>query len=166
MAGVGWGVMGYVIAVFIIFLVIIGMVVVGHQTTTGYLEKIQFQRGRKQKLTQALRDAKQGLADLRETQMFITRQLEGVADYSLGAAGGDLITGTGKPAARRAAMAHHTVVDVLLAEKLLSSEDLMKAENYKLQSKSPYAIDEILSLLGYVSPDVIQRIKRRYPNLS
>ncbi len=160
--------MSALVAVFFIFLLIVGVVAFGHQVTTGYLDKIQKQRSRKQQLQMNYRELKQTVTELREQEVTLTRQVDGFVDFSLGALteGNDLITGIAKPGARRATTAHHTVVDVLLAEKLLSPEDLMKAENYKQQSKSPYAIDEILSLLGYVSADVIERIKRRYPNLS
>lgn len=160
--------MSTVVGVFIIFIIIIGMVGFAHQVTTGCTEKIQRERGRKQQLQMAYREKKQDLTELKEMELSLIRQVEGNLDYSLGALaeGGDLITDISKPARKSSSMANQTIIDVLLAEKLLSPEDLMKAENYKQQSKSPYAIDEILSLLGYVSPDIIQRIKRRYPNLS
>ncbi|MFV0347977.1 MAG: hypothetical protein ACK5JO_05270 [Halodesulfovibrio sp.] len=161
--------MSMLFGVFIVFVLIIGVAGFGYQATTGLTDKIQVQRARKQQLQMKYRETKQTLTDLKEMELSLTRQLDGVDDYSIGALteGGDLITGVQKPAAKkRATTAQQTVVDVLLAEKLLSPEDLAKAENYKQQSKSPYEIDEILSLLGYVNPDVIQRIKRRYPHLA
>ncbi|UZP69055.1 hypothetical protein N1030_08830 [Desulfovibrio mangrovi] len=160
--------MSTLLGVFLVFLLIIGVAGFGYQATTGLTDKIQVQRSRKQQLQMKYRDVKQSLTDLKEMELTLNRQLDGVDDSCLGAfaEGGDLITGMQKPASRKATTAHNTIVDVLLAEKLLSPEDLAKAESYKEQSKSPYAIDEILSLLGYVNPDVIQRIKRRYPHLS
>lgn len=160
--------MSTLLGVFLVFLLIIGVAGFGYQATTGLTDKIQVQRSRKQQLQMKYRDVKQSLTDLKEMELTLNRQLDGVDDSSLGALteGGDLITGMQKPASRKVTTAQNTIVDVLLAEKLLSPEDLAKAESYKEQSKSPYAIDEILSLLGYVNPDVIQRIKRRYPHLS
>lgn len=160
--------MSAVVGVFLIFMALIAVVAFGHHATTSYIEKIHSQRNRKQQLRVTYRNLMQNVTDLKEAEMSLARQVEGFTDYSLGALteGGDLITGISKPKGHKAPAVFHTVVDVLLAEKLLRPEDLAKAENYKQQSKSPYAIDEILSLLGYVHSDVIERIKRRYPNLS
>lgn len=152
------------IAIFVGLVLVVGILAINHQATTGYANKVVTLKGKKLKVISEIRDLKQAITDYRELEVALTRQVDGFTEDSLDL-GTDLITGV-KQQKRASRAPANSLVDVLLAEKLLAPEDLAKAEAYKDQSKSPYSIDEILAMLGYVKPDVIERVKRRYPNLS
>lgn len=153
------------IAIFVGFIFIIAILAINHQASAGHMNKIVKLKGRKQKLISEIKDIKRAMADYKELEMALNRQVEGISGEEGLNLGADLITGVEAP--KRAAKAPaNSLIDVLLAEKLLTTDDLAKAEAYKEQSKSPYSVDEILAMLGYVKPEVIERVKRRYPNLS
>ncbi len=144
--------------VFIVFVALAGALAVGHASSTGYLERIRVQRARRNQLQARYRALREEVAELRKRETFLARKVEGLRE-------GNTVPEEQKTSRRAACCPTETVVDVLLREKLLAPENLAKAERYRQQTNSPHTIDEILSLLGYVSGDVIQRIKRRYPHL-
>ena len=155
------------LGIFGVFIGVVAVLAMGQSATNKYIDRIRRERTRRQKLRTHLHELKKTLAELRETELLLSQQLGGDEHFSLPVEGegGDLITGMARPKAQKTPEKFSSIVDVLLAERLLSHDDLAKAERYKLQSKSPYPIDEILPMLGYVSADVIQRVRRRYPSL-
>lgn len=68
--------------------------------------------------------------------------------------------------ARQQAGGFDSIIDVLLHERMLSAEQLAKARSYKDQTRSPYPLSEILTMLDYVKPDAMLRVRQRYPRLS
>ena len=156
--------MPMLLGIFVAFVALVAMVILGHQNSTSMADKINALQRKKRTLVGQINDLKQATREMKETEVLLSQRTDELSDSDGLDMGSDLITGVKKP--KRATAPANSLVDVLLAEKLLSPDQLSKAEAYRQQSKSPYGIDEILAMLGYVSPDVIQRIKNKYPQLS
>lgn len=52
------------------------------------------------------------------------------------------------------------VVDVMLKRKMITPEQVAKAEKYKQESGSDYPLEEILKLLDYATPQVVESARR------
>ncbi|NHZ46779.1 hypothetical protein [Nitratidesulfovibrio liaohensis] len=143
------------------FVLLVVVLVANQRSSAAHEERMRALHARRRALAVDLRKVHENIQQLKVVEYELGRRLA-EADKRASQA----MEVRKQRDARQQASQFGSILDALVHERLLTAEQLAKARSYRDQTRSQYPLSEIVTMLDYVKPDVVQRMRLRYPKLS